>query len=163
MNSNLNQIYSLLSAHLEFQFGLLIVFASHKAFLLLSRLCSSSRYKLDEYYNEFINWMTEHWMLLEIDQDNVSQNLFLPNDLFEMNITLNNPKNFALFLKFIKNLKKHEGWYSNQHYMYSHVKFGNYVKIDFSLIEKLHPELKTLKSIKVDIRDRRDNHMNIGE
>ena len=47
--------------------------------------------------------------------------------------------------------------------MHSHVKFGNYVKIDFSLIEKLHSELKTLKSIKVDIRDYRDNHMNIGE
>ena len=38
---------------------------THEAFLLLSSLCSKTRCKLDEYYDEFVNLMIENWRYIE--------------------------------------------------------------------------------------------------
>ena len=38
---------------------------THEAFLLLSGLCSKTRSKLDEFYDEFVNLMIENWRYIE--------------------------------------------------------------------------------------------------
>ena len=88
--------------------------ATHRAFLLLSSLCSATRWKLDEQYWAFINWMSSHWMLLNIKPDNSYKKLFLPNDLFEMNIEWWDSEYSDEFFKFIKNLHESKGWYFNE-------------------------------------------------
>ena len=55
---------------------------THKAFLMLSSLCSSIRSKLDEFYSEFIQWMKNSWTCIEIASENMRKPLFLPSDLF---------------------------------------------------------------------------------
>ena len=91
---------------------------THKAFLLLSSLCSKSRKKLDEYYNEFIDLMKENCSWISNNKDN----LLLPSDLFILDFKISKRSSFKKFKKFIKNINKAKGCYFNEHFMHSHIK-----------------------------------------
>ena len=123
---------------------------THKAFLLLSSLWSSSRYKLDEYYNEFIRWMSWNRKYIEIQFSNIQKYLFLPNDLFEIGIADITETTINIFIQFIEKLSKSEGCYFKSHYMHSQVVFSNPIIIDHLLFEKLHPYIETLKTVQVN-------------
>ena len=101
---------------------------SHKSFLLLSSLCSTTRGKLDEFYNEFITMMTKYRINLEIKSEYYLNYLFLPSDLFILNIKETTGKLFDAFIEFINKCEKSEGWYFNKHSMHSQIKFQDIIK-----------------------------------
>ena len=123
---------------------------THKAFLLLSSLCSSTRHKLDEYYIEFINVMKENWIHVDICFDKGC--LHLTSDLFIINIWRITRTNFENFLEFINNLKESKGCYFNKNFMHSQIKFNNYIRLNFELIGRLYPYVDILKSIQVRLQ-----------
>ena len=122
---------------------------THKAFLLLSSLCSASRLKLDEFYDGFITSMTEHWLNLEIESDNSLNYLFLPNDLFGVSIQCEDEESVDELIKFIENLIDFKGWYFNNHYMHSKIKILDSFSVDIKFIKKLDTYIDFLKSIQV--------------
>ena len=130
---------------------------THKAFLLLSSLCSASRLKLDEFYDEFINSMTEFWTVIELNSWSRFDYSFLPNDLFRVSISCYSEESIEALIKFCDNLRDLKGWYFNKHYMHSKVKIQDYVVVDIELIQKLHPYIDILKSTQVIIC-KRDAH-----
>ena len=77
---------------------------THKAFILLSSLCSVSRNKLDEYYDEFIYWMKEN--CLSIYKLCYKNNLTFPPDLFIFDFAIKSYEEFDVFLLLIKNSKE---------------------------------------------------------
>ena len=119
---------------------------THRAFLLLSGLCSKTRSKLDEFYDEFVNLMKEHWRYIEIYS--TRQNI-PPNDLFEMSIDLSDHKVFNSFIEFIENLRDSEGWYFDSHWMHSKVKIRDPIRVGIDYIKTLYPYVGVLKSIQV--------------
>ena len=130
---------------------------THGAFLLLSSLCSASRRKLDEFYDEFVIHMREYWRyLLAYSTDQKTHN-FLPNDLFEIFVDLKYRKSIKTFIGFIESLRDSEGWYFNNHYMHSKVKIRDPIEIDINDIKKLHAYVYVLKSTQV-ILCKKDTH-----
>ena len=124
---------------------------THTAFLLLSALCSNSRGKLDEYYDEFIMHMEGHRICIDMYLESIQNWLFLPCDLFIIDITSINKSNFDEFVLFIENLAESKGWFFNSHFLYSKIKIKDLISVDSSSVEKLHNFIDVLKSIHVNI------------
>ena len=89
---------------------------THKAFLLMSSLCSASRRKLDEHYVAFINWMEKHCISIFINLQRSYDLLFFPNDLFEVNFDWVAQIHINKFIRFIRNLHERKGCYFNNNY-----------------------------------------------
>ena len=122
---------------------------THKAFFLLSGLCSETRYKLDEFYDEFITLMKEKWMFYELNLRNTKSRFSLPNDLFEISYTLDYKAGTKKLIKLIKNLRDSKGWYFNSHFMHSKIKIRDPILVDIEYIKELFAYVDTLKSIQV--------------
>ena len=104
---------------------------THKAFLLLSSLCSPTRDKLDEFYDEFVTLMTKYRMNVKIISEYYLNYLFLPSDLFIINLKQATGRLFDAFIKFINKCEKSEGWHFNKHSMHSQIKFQDIIEIEF--------------------------------
>ena len=125
---------------------------SHKSFLLLSSLCTTTRKKLDEFYEAFVYLMRQNLLFVEIKLD--LNNLFLPIDLFGISISkLIGKTVLESFVKFIKNLNESKGWYFNKHYMHSQIVLKNWIPVDYFWIKELYHNLSILKSIQVVVFD----------
>ena len=122
---------------------------THKAFLLLSSLCSATRGKLDEFYDEFITSMTEYWVILKWGFESNFDYLCLPNDLFEFFIECDSVEIIEALIRFIENLRDSQGWFFNKHYMHSKIKIRDPVAVDIDMINKLHPYADILKSTQI--------------
>ena len=103
---------------------------THKAFLLLSSLSSTTRRKLDEYYSEFVEWMKDRWLVVEINLDEIKKHKLLPLDLFIINFPIITEYNISAFIKFIEIISKSEGWCFNSKYMHSKNKVKRIIVID---------------------------------
>ena len=134
---------------------------THEAFLLLSSLCSKTRIKLDEFYDEFVNLMKENWRYIEKYSTKQKTYKFLPNDLFEIFIDLSDQKSINKFIKFIKNLRDFKGWYFNSHWMHSKVKIRDSIEIEIDDIQKLHAYVYALKSTQVILCKKNINSSNV--
>ena len=77
---------------------------THKAFLLLSSLCSASRSKLNEFYDEFINCMKGNWLYIKRFYNEIK--LVLPSDLFIVRISIETESDMNNFVQFIKNYEE---------------------------------------------------------
>ena len=126
---------------------------THRVFLLLSTLCSDTRSKLDEYYEEFINLMRDNWKWLRIASKDTWKYILYPNDLFEFSICAINDYNFDCFVRYVKELTDQKGWHFNAHFMHSKIKISKSIEIDPSIIKKLYPYDESLKSIKICCKD----------
>ena len=122
---------------------------THKAFLLLSSLCSATRSKLDEFYGEFITSMKEYWEILKWRLYNNFDYLCSPNDLFEFSIGCSSEEDIEALIRFIENLRDSQGWFFNKHYMHSQIKIRDPVAVDFDIINILLPYADILKSTQV--------------
>ena len=122
---------------------------THKAFLLLSSLCSATRDKLDEFYDEFISSMTKYWTDYKGVLHSKFDYLCIPNDLFEIFINWNSTKDIESLIEFCKNIKDSKGWYFNKNYMHSQLKIRDFVSVDTIFIKKLYPYIDVLKSTQV--------------
>ena len=122
---------------------------THWAFLLLAGLCSETRGKLDEFYDEFVTCMKENWTFAEVNQPNQSSYLFLPNDLFEVSVDCRNQERINWFIKFIQDLRDSKGWYFNSHYMHLKVKIRDPIRVEIDFIKELYPYVDSLKSTQV--------------
>ena len=122
---------------------------THRAFLLLSGLCSETRDKLDEFYDEFLVLMKEFWKCLVVNSNENLDNLFVPNDLFEVSISCNSEESIQAFISFCENINESKGWYFNNHWMNLQVKIRDPVIIQLKLTTKLLTFVDTLKSIQV--------------
>ena len=122
---------------------------THIAFLLLSSLCSTTRSKLDEFYDEFVFKMGENWRLIKSNSVDQLDHLFLPSDLFEVSIWWIDQKSICTFIKFILNLRDSKGWYFNSHYMHSKIKIQGPIKVDIRIIKRLYTYVDVLKSTQV--------------
>ena len=107
--------------------------STHKSFLLLSSLCSATRDKLDEFYEAFITRMAKYRMTLEVFSDNYLSYLFLPSNLFIINLRQVTEKMFNEFIRFIKNCEKSKGWYFYKNSMHSQIKFQDIIKLSSKL------------------------------
>ena len=125
---------------------------THKAFLLLSGLCSETRSKLDEFYDEFVAWMREYWRYLLTYSAYQKTHNFFPNDLFGIFIDLKYQKSINKFINFIESLRDSKGWYFNSHYMHSKIKIRDPIEIKIDCIETLYAYIDVLKSIQVVLR-----------
>ena len=134
---------------------------THKAFLVLSILCSASRHKLDEYYFEFIQCMKENWFCINKGLECSVKHLYLPNDLFNLTIVPITEQNIYAFIKYIENIRLSNGWYFKGHYMHSQIKISDPILIDRWLIEKLHPYLATLQSIRVKLYNKQNQEVTL--
>ena len=103
---------------------------THKAFLLLSSLCSATRSKLDEFYGEFITSMTKYWTNYEGDISVKFDYLCIPNDLFEIFINWNSKEDIESLIEFCKNIKDAKGWYFNKNYMHSQIKIRDPISVN---------------------------------
>ena len=124
---------------------------THRAFLLLSGLCSETRQKLDEFYDEFVTCMTEYWMLLIRNPKSNLNCLFLPNDLFEISIKCKNKESTKVLIKLILNLRDSKGWYFNSHYMHSKIKIQDPISVKINYVKDLYAYIDVLKSTQVTL------------
>ena len=122
---------------------------THQAFLLLSSLCSETRDKLDEFYDEFVNHMKENWRYIETYSTKQETLKFPPNDLFEIFIELQDIEMFNTFIEFIENLRDSKGWYFNSHWMHSKAKIRDPIVVGIDFIKTLYPYVDVLKSTQV--------------
>ena len=131
---------------------------THRAFLLLSGLCSETRCKLDEFYDAFVTCMKEYWLVFEAYQSKKLNSLFLPNDLFEFNISsIFNEEMFDAFINFVEKLSDSKGWYFNSHFMHSKIKIRDPIEVNIKYIDTLYIYVDVLKSTQV-ILCKRDTH-----
>ena len=124
---------------------------THRAFLLLSSLCSMTRNKLNEFYDEFVNHMREHWIYLEAYSTSQQANIFLPNDLFKIFIECLYQETTDRFIEFIVNLRDFKGWHFNNNYMHSQINIKGPIVADIYCIKKLYPYVDVMKSILVTL------------
>ena len=122
---------------------------THRAFLLLSSLCSETRNKLDEFYDEFVIWMKEHWRYIEVYSTEQITSLFMPNDLFQVYVKCRYQEIFDAFIELIENLRNFKGWYFNEHYMNSKIKIRDPILANVEGIKTLYAYADVLKSIQV--------------
>ena len=122
---------------------------THKAFLMLSNLCSATRDKLDEFYDEFITSMTEYWMQYQIKLNKYSEHYFLPNDLFESYFECKSEDNINALIKFCKEIKSSNGWYFRSHFMHSKIKIRDPIDAQIEIIKELYSHIDVLKSMQV--------------
>ena len=122
---------------------------THRAFYLLSSLCSETRSKLDEFYDEFVTCMTKYWMFLYINSPKRLNQLFLPNDLFKVSLFGLSPSSIEVLIKIIENLRDSKGWYFNNHWMHSKIKIRDPIRVEINDVKKLHAYVHLLKSTQV--------------
>ena len=122
---------------------------THRAFLLLSSLCSETRSKLDEFYDEFIASMKENWRYIQSNSIYHKMFKFIPNDLFEVLIELYNQKMMEIFIELIEDLRDSKGWFFNEHYMHSKIKIRGPICVDVSYFKELYAYVDVLKSTQV--------------
>ena len=123
---------------------------THKAFLLLSNLCKTSRNKLDEFYDEFMECMKYNWLKITILLERMKK--LLPTDLFIIMFEFEYQSDQSKFIEIIKSLTSFNCCYFNKHSMNLNTKLQNPISIDIYLMNQLtqlKPYMKTLKSIKV--------------
>ena len=124
-----------------------------QAFLLLSSLCSKSRNKLIEFYDEFKKIMKNYWSYLHLDIYNIKL-IYLPSDLFIFDIMLTNVTSTEIFIDFVNCLKQKQGYYFENHFMHEQLMFNN-IQIYSNLTESLsslRDTLRTLKTFNYEIR-----------
>ena len=124
---------------------------THKAFLLLAGLCSETRCKLDEFYDEFIAHMKENWTNIIAFSANQQTHKFLPNDLFVYCDQCTTEKVTDRFIEFIESLRDSKGWYFNSHYMHSQIKIRDSILAEINFIKTLYPYVDVLKSTQVTL------------
>ena len=122
---------------------------THKAFLMLSNLCSATRDKLDEFYDEFITSMTEYWMQYKIKLNKYTELNFLPNDLFESYFEHISEDNINALIKFCKEIISANGWYFRSHFMHSKIKIRDSIDVQIKIIKSLYTHVDVLKSTQV--------------
>ena len=122
---------------------------THKAFLMLSNLCSATRDKLDEFYDEFITSMTEYRIQHEVKLSKYSDLYFLPNDLFESYFECISEDNINALIKFCKEIKSANGWYFRSHFMHSKIKIRDPIDAQIEIIKGLYSHIDVLKSTQV--------------
>ena len=120
---------------------------THQSFLLLSRLNKGSRAMLNDFYSEIINWLFKWNMVISIDDLNTKA-MFLPSDLFQFTINLNNESILQEFIKFIRMRHQHKGYYFNSHYLHEQLRIFN-LSIQPDLIKEIAPDFDILNSIKI--------------
>ena len=130
---------------------------THKAFLMLSSLCSATRDKLDEFYDEFITSMTEYWMQYEIKLNKYSELNLLPNDLFESYFECKSEEDINALIKICKEIKSANGWYFRSHFMHSKIKIWDPIDAQIEIIKELYSHIDVLKSTQV-VLCKRDIH-----
>ena len=130
---------------------------THRAFLLLSSLCSETRSKLDEFYDEFVACMKENWMFFNINSSNKLNQLFIPNDLFEFSIFCLFQRSIDVLIKLIENLRDSKGWYFNSHWMHSKIKIRDPIRVEIDGIKDLNSYVDVIKSTQV-ILCKEDTH-----
>ena len=102
---------------------------------------------LDDFYREIVNWLFELNIIISIDDQN-TEAMFLPSDLFKYSIDLKNKSILKKFIKFIRMRHQHKGHYFNAHYMHERLRISNlFIKPD--LIQELVPDHDILNSIKL--------------
>ena len=85
--------------------------------------------------------------MISINDQN-TENLFLPSDLFKYSINLKNKSILQKFIKFIRMRHQHKGHYFNAHYMHERLRISSlYIRPDF--IQELVLDLNILNSIKL--------------
>ena len=120
---------------------------AHQSFLLLSQLSKGSRAMLDDFYREIVNWLFKWSMMISIDDQN-TEAMFLPSDIFKYTIDLKNKSILKKFIKFIRMKHQNKGHYFNAHYMHERLRiFSLYIRPD--LIKELFPDHDILNSIKL--------------
>ena len=117
---------------------------THKAFLLLSSLCSRSRRKLDNFYEEFRSAMKNYCM--NIYQNRNPKVLSLPWDLFRFIFSISTIEKANCFIEFLNNLKERKGYYFNTHFMHEQIWLTNIVLYTL-FIEKILPYVEDMKQI----------------
>ena len=121
---------------------------THKAFLLLSSLYKSSRNKLDEFYDEFVECMRENWLKIKIVLERMKR--LIPTDLFIIIFDYEYHSNPNKFIEIINYLTCFNCCYFNKHSMNKQTKLQNPICIYLmSQFEQLKPYMNTLKSIQV--------------
>ena len=76
-----------------------------RAFLLLSSLSTSSRNKLDMYYDEFAHVMKNNNMKVSV-RNKKHSNILLPSDLFIFEVLIYLKKDITNFIEFILKLNR---------------------------------------------------------
>ena len=121
--------------------------STHKVFLLLSSLCTKSRMKLDEFYEEFRKIMAE--FSKEIDINDMNSNLLaLPWDLFKFNF-VNKPLSPILaqnLIELIENITSLKGRYFNAHFMHKLLNISD-IQLNKNSFENMFPYADKMKLI----------------
>ena len=115
---------------------------THKAFLLLSSLSSTTRRKLDEFYLEFVEWMKDNWVTIYMNLNKMKEHKFLPLDLITVKYLYITENNISKFIEFIENFNKSVGCCFNNKYMHSRIHAKWRIRVDTILYKN-----KTTKSI----------------
>ena len=102
---------------------------------------------LNDFYSDIINWLFKWNMIISINEQNTKA-MFLPSDLFQFTINLNNESILQEFIEFIRMRHQQKGHYFNSHYMHEQLRiFSLFIQPD--LIQKITPDLDILNSIKI--------------
>ena len=102
---------------------------------------------LDDFYREIINWLFDWNMWISIADHNAKM-LFLPSDLFKIQIDLNSEVILEKFIEFITMRHQHKGNYFNTYYMHERLLI-TYLNIKLDFIKNLVPYFDILKSIRL--------------
>ena len=102
---------------------------------------------LDDFYREIVNWLFELNTVISIDDQN-TEAMFLPSDLFCFKIDLKNKSILKKFIKFIRMRHQHKGHYFNAHYMHEWLKMSSLL-IRPDLIQEVLSDFDILNSTKL--------------
>ena len=118
---------------------------AHWSFLLLTRFSKKTRELVDEHYEGIIHSIFENRKLITIDNES-SNKLFLPGDLFKFRIYLENEEVEDNFLEWISNIIEKKGLYYKMNYM-NHKLWVYNIIINQNFIQKLTHLFYGIKSI----------------
>ena len=119
-----------------------------RAYLLLSSLSTSSRNKLDMYYDEFAHVMKNNIMKVSV-RNKKHSNILLPSDLFIFEVLIYFKKDITNFIEFILKLNCWEGHYFKNHYLHQRVTiFKNKIMISKLDLKEISPYVDKIQSIK---------------
>ena len=117
----------------------------HRLFLILSALWKSSRNKLNEYYDEFINIDKQNLLHIHINSKNMNK-LWLPSELFEFDIDIRWNNDAEMFIDFLDNLINKKGYRFWENYMHNFV-FISQIRLNWVLKWVFRPYIEDMKSI----------------
>ena len=130
---------------------------THKAFLLLSSLRSSSRSKLDEFY-DFIFFMRKNRITSFLFSAKL---LSIPSDLFCLDISEIELLKLPRLYKIYQRLERLKGWTFEKHYMHSKIMLKDWICFDSSQIDKLSKHAAVLQSIQVRLTQNPDQQISL--